>query len=67
MSAPICNGDNSVQTRHLDMIFDSNNPNASALGLIYALYPKWQNDEGPVELTRFTEGITNTVGLPSVR
>ena len=64
MSAPIRNGDNPVETRHLDMTYDSTDSNASALTLIYSLYPSWKHDEGPVEFTRFTEGITNTVGFP---
>ena len=55
------NGDTNFKIQHLDKTFDSSNIDDSALSLIFALYPEWEDKDGPVEITRFTDGITNTV------
>ena len=35
----------------------------SALRLVHAIEPKWREEEGDIEVTKFTDGITNTVSL----
>lgn len=47
--------------RHIPLSYDSANSDASALKLVFALHPDWEDDEGEVKLIRFTDGITNTV------
>ena len=37
------------------------------MALVFSLRPEWEHSEGAVEIVRFKEGITNTVGLMPVR
>ena len=61
MSSPTDNGKRPT-LRHLSHSFSNADYQASALRLIFALFPDWERDEGEIKLTRFTDGITNTVG-----
>lgn len=47
--------------KHIPLPYDNGNSEASALQLVYALFPNWEHDEGDTKLIRFTDGITNTV------
>lgn len=47
--------------RQIPLSYDSADSDASARRLLFALSPDWEQDEGKVELIRFTDGITNTV------
>lgn len=53
----------SSQLRYLDLTFDSKDLDQSALSLAYRIQPKWREGPGKIEITKFTEGITNTVCL----
>jgi hypothetical protein len=35
----------------------------SALALVFRLRPEWEHSDGAIEIVRFKDGITNTVGL----
>lgn len=35
----------------------------SALALVFSLRPEWEHSDGAVDIVRFKDGITNTVGL----
>ena len=52
--------------RHLSHSFSNADHQTSALRLIYALFPAWEHEPGEVKLTRFTDGITNTVSSNDV-
>jgi ethanolamine kinase len=47
--------------RHIPQYYDNTDSHNSALNLILALRPEWQESKGTIELVRFTDGITNTV------
>ena len=47
--------------RHLSASFNNADLHSSALRLIFALFPIWEQEEGEIKFTRFTDGITNTV------
>jgi hypothetical protein len=42
--------------------YDHSKGEASALELVFTLYPGWKTAPGPVNVVRFTDGIMNTVG-----
>lgn len=46
---------------YTDLSFDIQNSEASALKLVYWIRPKWRDCSQELEITKFTEGITNTV------
>ena len=48
---------------YVDLAFDANNTEASALNLVYWVRPKWREHVKELKITKFTEGITNTVRL----
>ena len=50
-----------MAVRYLPMTFDNAEADKSALELAYAFDPSWKNEEGEVEIVRFTDGITNTL------
>lgn len=56
-AAPATNGSHKI--RFIPLSYSSTESQASALRLILALRPEWEN--GRVELIRFTDGITNTL------
>lgn len=47
--------------RHIPQYYDNTDSHNSALSLIFALRPDWQETKDTVEFVRFTDGITNTV------
>lgn len=47
--------------RYIPLRYDSANSHDSALSLILALRPDWQQSQQTIEFVRFTDGITNTV------
>lgn len=50
-----------MEIPYLPLTFDNENADESALKLAYAFNPSWKNTEGPVDIVRFTDGITNTL------
>jgi len=48
--------------RHIAQYYDNQESHNSALSLILALRPDWQETKDTIEFVRFTDGITNTVG-----
>lgn len=55
----------SKELRHIPLSYNNADSQSSALRLILTLLPEWEHGEGPIEFIRFTDGITNTVRLPS--
>ncbi|KAI0140141.1 kinase-like protein [Hypoxylon sp. NC0597] len=49
------------QLRHIPISYDSENPDASARALIFALRPEWSGPDSNVEFISFKDGITNTL------
>jgi ethanolamine kinase len=47
--------------RHIPLEYSHEDSQNSALRLILALRPEWEQDKDEIEFVRFTEGITNTV------
>lgn len=47
--------------KHIPLSYKHDNSDESALRLAYTIRPKWRDDDGPVEIVKFTDGITNTV------
>lgn len=47
--------------RHIPRTYDNSDSHNSALQLILALRPEWQDTVDTIEFVRFTDGITNTV------
>lgn len=51
--------------RYIPLSYSTANSQASALRLILALNPDWEGPGNDIEFVRFTDGITNTVRLPT--
>ena len=66
MSASTTNKPQRPTLRHIPGSFDTSQHQASALRLIYDLFPEWEHDDGEIKFTRFTDGITNIVGFANV-
>jgi ethanolamine kinase len=49
--------------RHIPQYYDNSDSHNSALNLILALRPEWRDSKDTIEFARFTDGITNTVGI----
>jgi len=47
--------------RHIAQYYDNQESHNSALSLILALRPDWQETKDTIEFVRFTDGITNTL------
>ena len=47
--------------RFIPLTYNNADSQASALRLCFTLFPAWEQDPGEVKLTRFTDGITNTL------
>lgn len=47
--------------RNIPLYYDYADSHNSALNLILALRPEWQDSKDTIEFVRFTDGITNTV------
>ncbi|KAI9754645.1 MAG: hypothetical protein M4579_004608 [Chaenotheca gracillima] len=50
-----------AQLRQLPLSYNNAESHTSALRLIFSLFPEWETEEGEIEFTRFTDGITNTL------
>jgi len=48
--------------RYLPLYYDNSDSHNSALHIILTLKPEWKDSQETIHLTRFTDGITNTVG-----
>ncbi|KAK5164827.1 uncharacterized protein LTR77_009491 [Saxophila tyrrhenica] len=59
--------DSPMAVPYIPLTFDNANADESARELAYALNPSWKNTEGPVEVVRFTDGITNTLSKATKR
>jgi len=66
MSPRSTTGDASEDLQHIALSYNNAESEATALKLVFALYPHWQHQEGEVEFVRFTDGITNTVWRSSL-
>jgi hypothetical protein len=51
----------SVPLRRIALSYNNAEPESSALRLVYAIEPKWREEEGRIDVTKFTDGITNNV------
>jgi len=47
--------------RYIDLWYDNANSKQTALRLVLALFPDWEDSKDTIEFVRFTDGITNTV------
>lgn len=54
------------QLRYVPLGYDNDCSEKSALALVFNLRPEWEHSEGPIEIVKFKDGITNTVGLLQV-
>lgn len=52
---------NESNLRHIPLSYNNADSQGSALRLLFTLFPDWEHLEGEIKLTRFTDGITNTV------
>lgn len=50
-----------LHLHRIPLSYDNKNAEQSALELVFALDPSWRTDEGEIEITKFTDGITNNV------
>ncbi len=50
------------QLRYISLSYDNECSEKSALALVFSLRPEWEHSEGPIEIVKFKDGITNTVG-----
>lgn len=53
--------------RYIPLSYSHADSQASALRLILTLNPHWEGPGNNIQFVRFTDGITNTVCLPSYR
>jgi ethanolamine kinase len=51
----------SAPLRRISLSYNNSESEDSALRLAYAIEPKWREEEGEIEVTKFTDGITNNV------
>lgn len=51
--------------RNIPQYYDNSDSEKSALNLILALRPEWEETKDTIEFVRFTDGITNTVCICS--
>ncbi|OCT51536.1 putative ethanolamine kinase [Cladophialophora carrionii] len=47
--------------QNIDLAFDNNSLEDSARSLAYRVQPKWRDAPGDIVITKFTDGITNTL------
>jgi hypothetical protein len=61
--APQLNTGQGLHLHRIPLSFDIKNPEQSARELVFAFDPSWKTDKGDIEIIKFTDGITNNVGL----
>ncbi|ERF71193.1 hypothetical protein EPUS_06022 [Endocarpon pusillum Z07020] len=49
------------QLRYIPLGYDNDCSEKSALALVFNLRPEWEHSEGPIEIVKFKDGITNTL------
>ncbi|KAK3680465.1 hypothetical protein LTR37_021220 [Vermiconidia calcicola] len=59
--------DSPMAIPYLQITFDSENADESALELAYEFNPSWRYAEGEVEIKQFTDGITNALAKATKR
>jgi ethanolamine kinase len=57
------NGANAL--RYIPLTYSSADSQSTALRLILTLFPDWEGAGNKIEFVRFTDGITNTVRMPT--
>jgi hypothetical protein len=62
MDPKLTNG-HPMPLRRISLSYNNSDSEDSALRLVYAIEPKWREEEGDIEITKFTDGITNNVRL----
>lgn len=55
------------ELRHISLSYTSADSDNSALRLVYTIEPKWREEKHLVHITKFTDGITNTVRSERLR
>ena len=65
MDSEPANG-HAVPLRRISLSYKTSESEDSALRLAYAIEPKWREEEGDIEITKFTDGITNNVSQGKV-
>ena len=60
MDSELVNG-HAAPLRRISLSYNTSESEDSALRLVYAIEPKWREEEGDIEVTKFTDGITNNV------
>jgi hypothetical protein len=66
MSRPAKTNGIHKQLRHIPLSYNNDLSEKSALALVFSLRPEWEHSEGTIEIVRFKDGITNTVGFIKV-
>lgn len=51
------------QLHYIAMSYDNESSEKSALTLVFSIRPEWEHAEGLIDIERFKDGITNTVGF----
>lgn len=67
MDSPIMSNGTHEQLRYIPLSYNNDASEESARTLVFALRPAWEHGEGAIEIIRFKDGITNTVGLLPVQ
>lgn len=49
--------------QYIDIAYDNSSSEESARSLAYTIEPKWRDLPGDVQITKFTDGITNIVSI----
>ena len=52
--------------QQIDASFHNAQCEDSAIELVYRTQPKWRDAPGKLEVVKFTDGITNTVKIPTI-
>lgn len=60
-------GPSPSKLRYIPLSYNTADSEKSALRLVLSVHPEWEGSEGPIEFTRFTDGITNTVRFSSLQ
>ncbi|KAI9655331.1 MAG: hypothetical protein M1821_005478 [Bathelium mastoideum] len=61
MTRPTDTNGRADPVKHIPLSFDNTKAEATATKLAFALFPEWEQSEGGLQFTRFTDGITNNL------
>ena len=53
--------------RVIHLAYNNADSETSAMRLVLSVHPEWEGSDGPIEVSRFTDGITNTVRVECPR